>query len=345
MGRQDDRARPVGRRRRHDPGAGLRTGRAGRLRRSPRGHGRAAQRLRERHLPGHRPGHRSVGAAGAPARIPHRAGDRLRARLDGRAARRGRGAHPAGDARPPTGGAWSSCRTRRHGEQPRTSSRSSRVPGTAPLGSTPRSRRSPAAHFAELGEITARMHRHAREWARPAWFTRFHWDYAAAFGAQAPLGPLAGRHRRRAGRARDPHPAGRRAPRPAAGVRHRAGTFRPGPRRHPAGQPARHDGSVSVIDFDDCGFSWYLYDLGTAVSFFEHDPRSPPCRRLAGGLPAGRDAVRGGRGRDLDVHACSGGCCWSPGSARTGPWTSPPSSAPGTRRAAATLRRSYLSTH
>ena len=25
-----------------------------------------------------------------------------------------------------------------------------------------------------------------------------------------------------------------------------------------------HDGAVSVIDFDDSGFSWYLYDLGTA---------------------------------------------------------------------------------
>ena len=30
---------------------------------------------------------------------------------------------------------------------------------------------------------------------------------------------------------------------------------------------AGEDGSVSVIDFDDCGFSWYLYDLGTSVSF------------------------------------------------------------------------------
>src|SRR6266516_1694797 len=35
------------------------------------------------------------------------------------------------------------------------------------------------------------------------------------------------------------------------------------------------DGGVSVIDFDDCGFSWYLYDVGTAVSFFEHQPQVP----------------------------------------------------------------------
>jgi Ser/Thr protein kinase RdoA (MazF antagonist) len=27
-----------------------------------------------------------------------------------------------------------------------------------------------------------------------------------------------------------------------------------------------------VIDFDDCGFSWFLYDLATAVSFLQHKP-------------------------------------------------------------------------
>ena len=53
------------------------------------------------------------------------------------------------------------------------------LPGTEPGGSAD----DPAltgAHFAELGEVTARMHRHAQEWSRPAWFTRFHWDYPAA---------------------------------------------------------------------------------------------------------------------------------------------------------------------
>jgi Ser/Thr protein kinase RdoA (MazF antagonist) len=35
------------------------------------------------------------------------------------------------------------------------------------------------------------------------------------------------------------------------------------------------DGKVSVIDFDDSGFSWYLYDVGTSVSFFEHEPQVP----------------------------------------------------------------------
>jgi Ser/Thr protein kinase RdoA (MazF antagonist) len=32
---------------------------------------------------------------------------------------------------------------------------------------------------------------------------------------------------------------------------------------------------VNVIDFDDCGFGWFMYDLGSSLSFIEHDPRVP----------------------------------------------------------------------
>jgi Ser/Thr protein kinase RdoA (MazF antagonist) len=31
----------------------------------------------------------------------------------------------------------------------------------------------------------------------------------------------------------------------------------------------------SVIDFDDCGFGWYMYDLAAALSFVEHEPVVP----------------------------------------------------------------------
>ncbi len=131
------------------------------------------------------------------------------------------------------------------------------------------------AHFAELGEITARMHRHAREWSRPAWFTRFHWDYAAAFGRQA-----------RWGRWQDGigvGPSERQIlSRLDDVLRARLRAFGSGPARyglvHADTRLANllvHEGSVSVIDFDDSGFSWYLYDLGTAVSFFEHEPGVP----------------------------------------------------------------------
>ncbi len=32
---------------------------------------------------------------------------------------------------------------------------------------------------------------------------------------------------------------------------------------------------VNVIDFDDCGFGWFMYDLGSSLSFIEHDPTVP----------------------------------------------------------------------
>jgi Ser/Thr protein kinase RdoA (MazF antagonist) len=130
-------------------------------------------------------------------------------------------------------------------------------------------------HFAELGEITARMHRHARDWRRPAWFTRFHWDYAAAFGDGARWG------RWQDGIGVGP-PERRILGRLDQKLRARLTAFGTDPSRyglvHADTRLANllvHEGSVSVIDFDDSGFSWYLYDLGTSVSFFEHSPEVP----------------------------------------------------------------------
>jgi Ser/Thr protein kinase RdoA (MazF antagonist) len=30
-----------------------------------------------------------------------------------------------------------------------------------------------------------------------------------------------------------------------------------------------HQGNIRVIDFDDCGLGWFLYDIGAALSFME----------------------------------------------------------------------------
>ena len=37
-------------------------------------------------------------------------------------------------------------------------------------------------------------------------------------------------------------------------------------------------GHVRVIDFDDCGFAWFMYDFATTVSFMEDHPRVPELR-------------------------------------------------------------------
>jgi Ser/Thr protein kinase RdoA (MazF antagonist) len=130
--------------------------------------------------------------------------------------------------------------------------------------------------FETLGEITARMHRHARGWPRPAGFTRFRWDHEAAFGERA-----------RWGRWRDGVGMGTEERailgRLESVLRHRLRGFGAGPERwglihadlRLANLLVDDAGLVSVIDFDDCGYGWYLYDLGAAVSFFEHEPQVP----------------------------------------------------------------------
>jgi Ser/Thr protein kinase RdoA (MazF antagonist) len=164
------------------------------------------------------------------------------------------------------------------------------LPGTEPADDS-------LPHFAELGEITARMHRHARQWRRPAGFSRFHWDYDAAFGRQARWGRW--QHGIGVG------PAEREVlGRLDSCLRKRLAEFGTGPERyglvHADTRLANllvDGGRVSVIDFDDSGFSWYLYDAGTSVSFFEHQPHVPDLldawltgyRRVLG-LPAADEA-------------------------------------------------------
>jgi Ser/Thr protein kinase RdoA (MazF antagonist) len=34
-------------------------------------------------------------------------------------------------------------------------------------------------------------------------------------------------------------------------------------------------GQTRLIDFDDCGWGWFMYDFAAAISFIEDDPRIP----------------------------------------------------------------------
>jgi len=127
-----------------------------------------------------------------------------------------------------------------------------------------------------LGEITAVMHGHTEAWAPPAGFRRFHWDYEAAFGASA-----------RWGRWQDGAGVGLEEAavltRLDEVLRSRLDAFGKAPERYGlvhadtrlANLLVDDEGGVSLIDFDDCGFGWRLYDLATAFSFFEHEPQVP----------------------------------------------------------------------
>jgi Ser/Thr protein kinase RdoA (MazF antagonist) len=132
--------------------------------------------------------------------------------------------------------------------------------------------------FAELGAVTARLHGHARRWVRPAGFTRFRWDYSTMVGEDGHWG-----------RWQDGLAVGRGERevlgRLAEALRLRLADFGDGPDRfglvhadlrlaNLLVDPDRAR-SVTVIDFDDSGFGWFMYDLGAALSFIEHDPAVP----------------------------------------------------------------------
>jgi Ser/Thr protein kinase RdoA (MazF antagonist) len=130
--------------------------------------------------------------------------------------------------------------------------------------------------FKDLGEVTARMHRHARAWKRPAWFTRLTWDFETSLGE---AGPHWGRWRDGMGvDAEKARLFGRTVDR----IGTRLAAYSQGKDRfgliHCDLRLANLliDGrAVKVIDFDDCGFGWFMYDAATPVSFYEHEPQVP----------------------------------------------------------------------
>ncbi|MEX2480664.1 MAG: phosphotransferase [Gammaproteobacteria bacterium] len=125
------------------------------------------------------------------------------------------------------------------------------------------------APFRRLGAIAARMHEHARGWQRPAWFERLEWDYEHAIGEHGNWGAW------QDGLGID---AGARAVLNELDtlIRLRLERFGKGPDRfgliHADLRLANlleTDTDTRVIDFDDAGHGWFLYDIATALSFME----------------------------------------------------------------------------
>jgi Ser/Thr protein kinase RdoA (MazF antagonist) len=119
------------------------------------------------------------------------------------------------------------------------------------------------------------MHDHARGWARPAGFERFRWDHAGTIGENPHWGDWRNGPnldeqtftilRRATDLIADRLAAyGRSATR--FGLIHAdlrmANVLIDGP-------------NIQVIDFDDCGYGWFMYDLASALTFMEDDPAVP----------------------------------------------------------------------
>lgn len=131
------------------------------------------------------------------------------------------------------------------------------------------------APFEELGEIAAQTHLHTISWPRPQPFERLTWNLDTVFGPDPTWGDW------------------RQAPNVTAEiaivleqvestVKARLTRFGQGPDRygliHADMRLANlliDNGTTRLIDFDDCGTGWFLYDFAAGISFMEDHPQVP----------------------------------------------------------------------
>ncbi|REF73391.1 phosphotransferase enzyme family protein [Paracoccus versutus] len=130
------------------------------------------------------------------------------------------------------------------------------------------------AAFGHLGAMAATMHNHAREWERPAYFERMVWDYENSLGSNPNWG---GWEPGFAGSQSDIEVV-RQADRL---MKEQLAAYGTGPDRfgliHSDLRSANlliEDGKTKILDFDDCGIGWFLYDLASALSFQENHERA-----------------------------------------------------------------------
>jgi Ser/Thr protein kinase RdoA (MazF antagonist) len=131
------------------------------------------------------------------------------------------------------------------------------------------------AHFKTLGRIAAQTHAHVEHWQPPEWFERPAWNAAAILDPDGPWGDW---------RAAPGVDSTNRAVLDRLDARLRVELAAYGQSATVFGLIHADmrlanlliDGDrIVLIDFDDCGFCWFMYDFAAAVSFFEESPTIP----------------------------------------------------------------------
>ena len=129
------------------------------------------------------------------------------------------------------------------------------------------------AEFKALGTIAAKCHLHVMKWEKPVPFERLTWDIETMFGAT----PTWGDWRDAPGvstKVQDTLETVEKQ------IRHRLEIYGKEKTRynliHADMRLANllvDQNGIRVIDFDDCGYGWFMYDFAATISFVEDDPR------------------------------------------------------------------------
>ncbi|GAA1164105.1 phosphotransferase enzyme family protein [Nesterenkonia sandarakina] len=129
----------------------------------------------------------------------------------------------------------------------------------------------PSSYYRRIGRATAEFHRHAENWQPPLGFDRFQWRVQDMIGRSSRWGDW-----RAAPMQPQQHQILQAAE--AAAVKQvqlGAPTHQGWGLIHADLRPSNimmHQDRLTVIDFDDCGYGWFLYDFASALSFIEHEP-------------------------------------------------------------------------
>ncbi|MEO5758143.1 MAG: phosphotransferase [Mesorhizobium sp.] len=131
-----------------------------------------------------------------------------------------------------------------------------------PLGHTPEQARE---IFTALGQTIARMHNATASWPQPAGFARHAWDFDGFFGPNPTWGRFQSSPFLDGSRRELVYQAHERAVKALSRHERSARNFGLIHADLVRENVLIHDGAIRIIDFDDCGFGWHMYDLAVAL--------------------------------------------------------------------------------
>lgn len=129
--------------------------------------------------------------------------------------------------------------------------------------------------FKELGRLAATAHNHVQQWSLPPNFERLHWTASSILDSDG----LWGNWRKAPGMSGHYVPIFVQLDKT---LRNRLDAYGQAKDRYGLIHADMRlanlliDGNdIKLIDFDDCGFCWYMYDFAAAISFIEDSPEVP----------------------------------------------------------------------